>query len=329
MRSGLAALFLLSLLSACAPRIVEPGPETGTPQLTKTAFITADGTALPLHSWQPASKPRAVILALHGFNDYGHFFDDPGDFLKLRGIASYAYDQRGFGGAPRLGTWAGEAAYAHDVVQAVRAVKQRHPGLPIYLHGSSMGGAVAMLAASGAYAAPVDGVILAAPAVWGRDTMPWYQRLALWIGAHLVPGIVLTGRGLDIVPSDNYEMLVRLNQDPLIIKQTRIDTIYGLVNLMDAALAATPELTPPTLILYGERDEIIPKASIRRMLERLPANRHRVALYEGGFHMLLRDLQAATVWKDMAAWINNQTAPLPSKADQSPLATLGMREAGH
>ena len=51
-----------------------------------------------------------------------------------------------------------------------------------------------------------------------------------------------------------------------------------------------------------------------------------MALYEEGFHMLLRDLQAATVWKDMAAWIINRTAPLPSKADRSSLETLGMKE---
>ena len=323
----MAVLMLIGLLSACAPSILEPGPETGTPQLADTVFITADGTALPLHAWRPAGKPRAVILALHGFNDYGHFFGDPGNFLALRGITSYAYDQRGFGGAPNLGTWAGVSAYARDAVQAVRAVKQRHPGLPLYLHGSSMGGAVAMLAASGLDAAPVDGVILAAPAVWGRTTMPWYQRLALWIGAHLAPWMALTGRGLDIVPSDNHEMLIRLNQDPLIIKHTRIDTIYGLVNLMDAALAAAPDLTTPTLILYGKRDEIIPKAPTRRMLKTLPANRHRIALYESGFHMLLRDLQAATVWRDIAAWVINQDAPLPSGADRISLKTLGMTEA--
>ena len=327
MRRCLAAVIVVGLLSACAPRILEPGPDRGPPKLTTTTFVAADGTVLPLHAWRPAGEPQAVILALHGFNDYGYFFDDPGDFLRLRGIASYAYDQRGFGGAPNRGTWAGVAAYTRDAVQAISALRHHHPNLPLYLHGSSMGGAVAMLAASGPDAASVDGVILAAPAVWGRTTMPWYQRLALWIGAHLAPGIALTGRGLDIVPSDNHEMLVRLGQDPLIIKQTRIGTLYGLVNLMDAALAAAPELTTPTLILYGKKDEIIPKTPIRRMLEALPADRHRIALYEGGFHMLLRDLQAATVWKDMAAWIINRNAALPSKADRSSLKAFGMTEA--
>ncbi len=44
--------------------------------------------------------------------------------------------------------------------------------------------------------------------------------------------------------------------------------------------------------------------------------RRRPALYEKGHHMLLRDLQAETVWKDIAAWIADPRAPLPSGADR-------------
>lgn len=330
MRPG-AVLFLAWVLAACTPAIHGPGPLSRKPAITETAFIAADGAILPLHTWAPASQPRAVILALHGFNDYGRFFDDPGDFLALGGIVSYAYDQRGFGAAPAPGTWAGLQAYARDAGDAVRALKRRHPDVPLYLHGTSMGGAVAMLALTGANPPPVDGVILAAPAVWGRATMPWYQRAALWLGAHTVPAMTLTGRGLGIVPSDNYEMLVRLGQDPLVIKETRVGTVYGLVNLMDAALAAAAKLTVPALVLYGEKDQIIPKAPTRRMLSALPARnggRQRIALYEGGYHMLLRDLQAATVWKDMAAWTADPTAALPSGADRRSLAALGLTEVG-
>ena len=107
MRYNLASLMLTGLLSACAPHFPAPEPEMGQPYLTDTALITADGTALPLHAWRPTGEPRAVILALHGFNDYGLFFGDPGDFLALRGIVSYSYDQRGFGGAPNPGNLGG------------------------------------------------------------------------------------------------------------------------------------------------------------------------------------------------------------------------------
>ncbi len=48
---------------------------------------------------------------------------------------------------------------------------------------------------------------------------------------------------------------------------------------------------------------------------RLPARLKRIALYEGGWHLLYRDLQAEIVHRDVAAWIADRNAPLPSGAD--------------
>ena len=124
--------------------MVRPTPEKFMPRITKNAFIPGDGAVLPLQIWPSARPPKAVILALHGFNDYSGFFDAPGKFLSKRGIISYAYDQRGFGGAPATGTWAGTSTYVRDATQAARAIKQKHPNLPLFLEGTSMGGAVAI-----------------------------------------------------------------------------------------------------------------------------------------------------------------------------------------
>jgi len=49
-----------------------------------------------------------------------------------------------------------------------------------------------------------------------------------------------------------------------------------------------------------------------------PAQRgeSRIALYHHGYHMLLRDLDAAIVIADIAAWIGDHQAALPSGADR-------------
>ena len=327
MKKVFISLILLCVTSACTNKMVRPVPEKFVARITKNSFIPGDGAVLPLQIWPSARPPKAVILALHGFNDYSGFFDAPGKFLSKRGIISYAYDQRGFGAAPATGTWAGTSTYVHDATQAARAIKQKHPKLPLFLEGTSMGGAVAIVAASAPNPPPVDGIILAAPAVWGRATMPWYQSLALSIGAHILPGITVNGSGLGIEPSDNHEMLINLGRDPLVIKETRLDTLYGLVNLMDAAATTVPNITIPTLVLYGERDEIIPKKPTLRMLYSLPSDRHRIALYKQGYHMLLRDLQAGTVLEDIVTWIQDKNAPLPSKADRRNLEALDVRRS--
>ena len=317
---GALAAAALAFTAACAPFVNPPGETINEPLFAGEAFHPPDGRMLPVKSWRPQKDPpRAVLIALHGFNDYSNFFAAPGTFLATRGIASYAYDQRGFGAAPGHGLWPGIDALIADLKTLAGLVRDRHPGTPIYLLGESMGGAVIMVTIADGDAPEADGIILAAPAVWGRVTMPWYQRLGLWIGVRLIPALKLTGEGLGIKPSDNREMLLALGRDPLVIKATRVDAIYGLTNLMDRALELSARLKGPALILYGQKDEIIPRKPTQIMLDRLPAavsGGPRLAVYEDGFHMLLRDLQAETLWRDIAHWIADPASPLPSGAEK-------------
>jgi acylglycerol lipase len=311
-------LSLCLLCAACTPFVSPPPGRVATPTLDKAHFVTADGTALPVRSWLPVNGHfKAVIVALHGFNDYSNFFTQPGTYFSQRGIACYAYDQRGFGGSPQRGLWPGVAAYTNDLAQFTRLVQLRHPGVPVYLLGESMGAAVIISAMTEDHPPLADGIILSAPAVWGRQMMPWYQRWLLWIGAHTVPWLTVTGKGLRIIASDNIEMLRGLGRDPMVIKETRVDAIYGLANLMDRALARSAKLDRSTLVLYGEHDQVVPKQPLYRMLRQMPeSQKKRIAFYKDGYHLLLRDLKANLPWKDIVAWIDNHIKPLPSGADK-------------
>ena len=319
----IVALLTLALAAGCAgsdPQGPPSPPGSVTPAITASSFIADDGTALPLKAWLPDGKPTAVILALHGFNDYSNAFKDSGEDWAKHGIATFAYDQRGFGAAPEHGLWAGAPRLAKDAAEAADVLRARYPGVPLYLLGESMGGAVAVVAETGFEGTPpprVDGLILEGPAVWGRTTMTLPERVALWVGDRLLPGMKLTGRGLGIMPSDNIEMLRTLGRDPLVIKETRVDTIKGLVDLMDDALGAAHGLHTPLLFLYGDQDQIIPRESTRRFLAALPAGEpRRVAFYPNGYHMLLRDLEAGVVRRDVEAWVANPAIALPSGADR-------------
>jgi alpha-beta hydrolase superfamily lysophospholipase len=334
LRSALAAALLL--LAACVP---DGGSEMGfaaappprpaaavAAHFSDGVFVAEDGARLPLRRWLPAGEVKAVILALHGFGDYSRAFAIPAPLWAKHGIATYAYDQRGFGAAPRHGRWAGEARLGVDAIEASLFLRQLYPGRPVYLLGESMGGAVAILAMSGTLrgvagnpppAAAADGLILSAPAVWGRATMALIPRLALFAAARLFPHMILTGQELHIMASDNLPMLRALARDPLVLKGARVDMVYGLVNLMDDALAAAPLLSAPTLLMYGAHDEVVPRAPIADFVAQLPdaARRDRLAYYPNGYHMLLRDLDGAVVANDVAAWIFNRAAPLLSHAD--------------
>ena len=70
------------------------------------------------------------------------------------------------------------------------------------------------------------------------------------------------------------------------------------------------------LMLYGEKDQIIPKKPLGTATDRLPAKFQRLAIYPKGWHMLLRDKQAPTVYRDIVSWIGDRSRPLPSGAER-------------
>jgi len=331
LRRFFSVLAAVVVLSSCAPRVAPAGAPTTPAVLSESLFNTSDGLALPVRRWLPADNmPNAVVLALHGFNDYSKAFDKVpdapgvGPYLAARGIAVYAYDQRGFGKSPNAGLWQGRDALVGDAKDFIALLRKTYPGAPVYLLGESMGGAVAIAALADSVPGFVDGAILAAPAVWARSTMPVTYRMALWVGVRIMPGFKPSGRGLGYQASDNIEMLRDNGRDPLFIKQTRIDSIYGLSNLMDEALARVGEVQARTLYLYGAKDEIIPKAPTQEaLMSMVGANRRpHVAFYPDGWHMILRDKQAETVLGDVVAFIAQPTTPLPSRADRQAIVRL-------
>lgn len=303
-------LITVAVLAACAPTRMTVGPSAMTPVLTQTgtgfAARMADGAWLPVRVFK-ADRPRAVILALHGFNDYSNAFaaPGPGPWFAEQGITLYAYDQRGFGRAPGHGYWAGEKTMVRDAATMVRLLRDRHPGLPLYVMGVSMGGAVTMNLAASPDAPKIDGLILAAPAVWGWHSMNLLYRSALWTAAHIAPDQRLSGQGLGIMPSDNIEMLRGLGRDPLVIKETRIATVYGLVGLMDDAYRLAPKISVPVLYLYGANDELVPRPPTAHAVVALAAGDPVLTFhcFESGWHMLLRDKEREVVWKDILRWI--------------------------
>jgi alpha-beta hydrolase superfamily lysophospholipase len=322
-----AALALLSL-AGCAPTVQRAGaPDLSFagPRIeagTEPAFIAHDGARLGLTIW-PAATPesRAVIIGLHGMNDYAEAFALAAPVWAERGIATYAYDQRGFGRSPQRGVWGGEALMVEDLRTFTRLVRARHPGVPLAIVGESMGGAVAIAAYASERRPVADRLVLSAPAVWGWGDQPLLYRSTLWLGAHTIgarsvsPPPFVQRR---IRASDNIEHLRRMGRDPRMIFRTRIDTIYGLVSLMQTARASIGRMkAPPTLMLYGANDDIIPPEPSHAAARQLPPGA-RTAWYPAGFHMLTRDLQGRLVSEDIAAFVLDAAGPLPSGAPPIP-----------
>jgi alpha-beta hydrolase superfamily lysophospholipase len=325
------ALTLALLVPGCTVPPPLPDMTMPPPTVTDGTFLMSDGGRLPYREWLPSGAPKIVVLALHGIDDSRDAWERPAPILAAQGIAVIAPDQRGFGAAPGRGYWPGTQRLLLDAREMTLTVRDRYPTARLYLMGESMGGAVLMALAASPLAPPVDGYVFSAPAVWGRREMNLLLRSTLWIADETVPGMTLTGRGAGVVPTDDDAALERLSTDPLTLRETRVSAVKGLVDLMDQALAAAGHIDVPVLFLYGGHDELVPKRAMAAAWRAEMASgvgHVTYAFYPAGYHMLERDHEGAMVTGDIAHWLEEPGAPLPSGADARARAWIAREPAG-
>jgi pimeloyl-ACP methyl ester carboxylesterase len=118
---------------------------------------------IPCTVWS-APNPKVAILAIHGFGMHKGAYNSFARQMVPEGVAVYAIDVRGFGswvarGVNRIdfnGTLT-------DIGASLKEMRRMHPGVPIIVLGESMGGAIALRAAS-MYPDLVDGLVSSVPA---------------------------------------------------------------------------------------------------------------------------------------------------------------------
>lgn len=172
--SWITCLFLSIAIGCATPTCfasTATGDESKVGQSDKTAKdaqqgATSDVSAIPCISWtDPAVQPRIALLCIHGLGLYSGAYKAFGTCLAKQGIATYAIDVRGFG------SWMKAKGHTKvdfkdcvdDAKSALEAIRQAHPGAPVFLMGESMGGAIALRVAS-MYPDLVEGLISSVPA---------------------------------------------------------------------------------------------------------------------------------------------------------------------
>lgn len=324
MTRGLTLVLAVLLLAACTPVIQQadrPSAGFAGPRFEGDRFISFDGAPLGLTTWPVAGgEPWAVIVGLHGMNDYAGTFRLAGPYWARHGITTYAYDQRGYGRSPNRGVWPGEDLMDQDLRTAVNLARARHPGAIIAVVGHSMGSAAAISAFASSRPPKADRLVVTAPAVWGWSSQPLPQKLSAWVAGRTIRSAVVEPPRIvtkKIRASDNIDMLREIGRDPNMLWGTRMDAIYGIVDLMEHAWSGTGRIQAPTAYLYGRHDDIIPAEPSFEAASRLKRG-DRTAYYRDGYHMLLVDKQAERVFADIEAFIRDPNAAWPSQAPAIP-----------
>jgi acylglycerol lipase len=318
------AILAALMLGACTPLVVQQAgsPAVGFqgPRIEAGSVVSFDGARLGLTTWEAEGEPWAVVVAVHGMNDYANAFHFAAEEWAKAGVTTYAYDQRGYGRSPGRGLWGGPELLTEDLRTVTALARARHPKAIMAVAGESLGGSVAMYAFASDRPPPAERLVLMSPGVWGWKTQSLPNKTLLWLAANFTgpkvyePPEWLTKR---IKPTDNIEELRAMGRDPLMVWGARSDAIYGVVSMMHKGAESAGETPVPTLYLYGAHDQIIPKKAALRAARRLKAT-DRSAYYAEGWHLLTRDHQRQRVIADILAFLRDPRAPLPSGAPAIP-----------
>ena len=281
-------------------------PETSTDWLWIVSQVHLK--TLPVIAWgQLAANPKAVLICVHGLGLDNRAFTIFGSEFAKRGYAVYALDVRGFG------SWLGEKGYEKtvysstlgDIAVVSNMAKLHHPGVPIYLLGESMGGAIVLRAAAEA-PQNFDGIISAVPS----DTLAKPMKMNLKIALHAMGGINRPfdiGKTIGPMATDRSELVAAWEIDPN--AKTRMSPRslikYDLYLRMTKKQCAKIDKTP-VLMAQGLSDRLMSPNGTLDLFREIPNKDKSIIAVGNGQHLLFEtDKQDKFLLDVLESWLQN------------------------
>jgi alpha-beta hydrolase superfamily lysophospholipase len=265
-------------------------------------FAGVGGLEIYWQAWLPAARPRAIVLISHGGAEHGGRYAWTAGQLNERGHAVYAIDHRGHGRS------AGPRAYVDRIDNAVADLdvlhgiaRDRHPELPVFVLGHSMGGLIAIVYAL-RHQDDLTGLVLSAPlAVIEANPA---TRLASRVLSAVAPRLPVYKIDATTVSRDP-EVVRAYDEDPLNHRGMLPARTVGELAATTATFAERlPELRLPILTVYGSGDRLVDNAGSILVEERCGSADSTLIAYDGLYHEVLNEPERDRVIADVAGWID-------------------------
>jgi acylglycerol lipase len=270
---------------------------------TEGELTGVGGVRLYRQSWLPEDDMRAVVVLAHGAGEHSGRYAHVAARLVDEGYAVCALDHRGHGRSD------GPRAYVDRVANAVADLdsltvlaSSEHSGLPVFLLGHSMGGAIALRYAM-AHQDRLTGLMLSGPLA-ALDAASPAQRFVARVLSTAAPRLPLIGVDPALVSRDPAVVEAYVN-DPLVFHgKLPVRTVAELAAAVDSFQDGVGSITVPTLIMYGTDDKLAPPAGAVMVSERIGSTDTTVKPYEGLYHEILNEPEQQQVMDDMCAWLS-------------------------
>ena len=311
--------------------------------MSNTEQITSSDNTHYLHHtfFEPSNSDTAInatLLIVHGMAEHSGRYAEFAQFLADYGVAVATYDQLGHGKTVKSAKDLGFFGHEHpvqsllkDVIVMADSLKARHPTVPHFVMGHSMGSFIVRNVLKH-HARNFSGAILMSTA----DTNP-LTKILLPINKLLTkvapkkPNTLIANTMNKVLNSKlnnrtSSSEFAWLSEDAAAVEAYEADPLTGfeftnngfmtLFTLMEAGLnknwATTITKNFPMLLVSGENDPIGDMGrGIRKIATRLDKQHFdhiSVQLYPHMRHEPLHEKNKQQVYQDILDWINSNTA---------------------
>ena len=287
-------------------------PPTSTP-------ITLGGDQCKLWHWKCSGRIRGVVVIIHGLGSHARF---PTVAIAAEAVAAGGYsviapDLPGHGESEGLRGF----IYSADMLEeaglaVVRAAREMHPKEPVFLLGSSMGGAICVRCALALAVAHIDiaGLVLLAPMLAPSASPP--ARLLLGALSYtplcrlaLIPSSATSNSAQYADPA----VLTLIDEDPLAYKGSlRIGSAAAVLDLGSRCESTLESIRCPFLCMLAEREQVLgpmARAAAERMYEHAatPPSMRCLKRYDA-LHGLLCEPEPlrSLIVGDILAWLGER-----------------------
>lgn len=273
---------------------------------TEGSFKNKDAQDIIYKAFLP-ERPKAAVVLVHGLGEHAAKYGYFGESAYEKGMAFFAYDQRGHGRSDGPKCHADSFGdLVEDLRQFVEIAKIESLCDEVFIVGHSMGGLTSLLF-SIKYGGGIKGTIVSAPALRFMNSPSGIEGGIVEILALLCPSLTTPNRIPFEYLSHDTEMINETKDDRYSQRVISFRMFTEAKRSAAYVLGNAAAINVPVLLLHGTGDKVIDPAGTKELFQKISSGDKEIKLYEGLYHELLRETTRQEIIDYILGWIAKRT----------------------